>query len=96
MEQETGISSLYDEFLLGYVAENGLVCPDFSPDSPYKPTSTPCHSSPQPSRPSTVRGLVRRTGLRGVPIATEKKTTNFGSAPIAGKISCKAQSKRQT
>src|SRR6478736_556628 len=40
MDQKTGISSLYDEFFQGYGAEIRLSCPDFRPNSTYKPTST--------------------------------------------------------
>jgi hypothetical protein len=40
MEQETGIGSIYDEFSRGYGAEIRLFCPDFRPNSTYKPTST--------------------------------------------------------
>jgi hypothetical protein len=41
MEQETGVRSLCDEFFRGYGAEIGLFCPDFRPNSTYKPTYTP-------------------------------------------------------
>src|SRR5262249_27256279 len=37
-----GVSSLCDEFLPGYGAENSLTCPDSRPNSTYKPTSTTC------------------------------------------------------
>jgi hypothetical protein len=37
MEQETGISSSYGEFFRGYRAESRLSCPDFRPNSAYKP-----------------------------------------------------------
>ncbi len=40
MEQKTGIRSLYDEFFRVYGAELRLFCPDFCPNSTYKPTST--------------------------------------------------------
>ena len=39
MDQKTGIRSLYDEFFRGYGAEIRLFCPDFRPNSTYKPTS---------------------------------------------------------
>src|SRR5262245_26875260 len=38
MEQETGIRSLYDEFLPGYGAETRLFCPACRPNSTYKPS----------------------------------------------------------
>jgi hypothetical protein len=38
MDQETGISWLYDEFFRGYGAEIRLFCPDFRPKSTYKRT----------------------------------------------------------
>ena len=38
MDQETGISWLYDEFFRGYGAEIRLFCPDFRLNSAYKPT----------------------------------------------------------
>ena len=37
MDQETGIRSLYAEFFRGYGAEIRLFCPDFRPNSTYKP-----------------------------------------------------------
>ena len=37
MDQKTGIGSLYDEFFRGYGAEIRLFCPDFRPNSTYKP-----------------------------------------------------------
>jgi hypothetical protein len=40
MDQETGIRSLYDEFFQGYGDEIRLFCPEFRPNSTYKPTST--------------------------------------------------------
>ena len=40
MEQETAIGSLYDEFFRGYGPEIRLFCPDFRPNSTYKPTYT--------------------------------------------------------
>jgi hypothetical protein len=40
MDQETGIGSLYDEFVRGYGAEIRLSCPDFRPNLTYKQTST--------------------------------------------------------
>jgi hypothetical protein len=42
MEQRTGIGSLSDEFFRAYGIEIGRSCPDFRPDSTYKPTSTLC------------------------------------------------------
>jgi hypothetical protein len=46
MEQKTGIKSLYDEFFRGYGAEIRLLCPDFRPNSRYKPTPTISRSVP--------------------------------------------------
>ena len=39
MDQETGISWLYDEFFRGYGAEIRLFCPDFGLNSMYKQAS---------------------------------------------------------
>src|SRR6476661_3165053 len=38
MDQKTGIGWLYDEFSRGYGAEIRVFCPDFRPNSTYKPT----------------------------------------------------------
>ena len=40
MEQETGIGSLYDEFLRGCGVETGLLCPAFRPNSSYRRAET--------------------------------------------------------
>ena len=41
MEQETGIGSLYDEFIPGYGAELRLISVEFISDWTHKPTSPP-------------------------------------------------------
>jgi hypothetical protein len=41
MDQKTGIRSLYDEFFRAYGAEIRLFCPEFRPNSTYKPAYRP-------------------------------------------------------
>jgi hypothetical protein len=65
MDQETGISSLYDEFPRGYGAEIRRFCPDFRPNSTYKPTSATNHPDEPPMRPRRIAlewGLILTVG----------------------------------
>jgi hypothetical protein len=40
LDEKTGIGSIYDDFFRGHGPEIRLVCPEFRPNSTYKPTYT--------------------------------------------------------